>query len=181
MAIEHVDITDPDIHDIKDVASASDGQVPVCVSGASVWRYCPHSFLYYDDLGGSGTTISTPTTYTLINPTTTGDTDPKEFTHNSAGRLTYTGTSTMDFSINISLSIKHSSASAVDIYFQLHKNGGAVTGAQQVTSAASGNYENVGLNFHLSLAQNDYIELYCKTASGSVVIWAMNMFVKGDF
>jgi len=99
MATEHNVLTDPELHEPKGVAAASANQLYVADgAGSGSWRYMPHSSLYYDDIG-TGTTVGTPTTYTLIGPATTGDTDPHEFTHNSLGRLTYTGASAIDIQL----------------------------------------------------------------------------------
>lgn len=180
MAIEHVDITDPDIHEPKGVAAASASQVYVADgAGSGDWRYIPHSSCYYSNLG-TGTTITAPTSMTVVNPVTSGDTDPKEFTHNSAGRLTYTGSTTMDFNVNVSMTVKHSSASLVDIQVQLYKNGTtAVAGTLHATAALSGNYTHVTICGHLELTTNDYIEVFVLSASGNVIVHTFSMTVEG--
>jgi hypothetical protein len=176
---EHNTITDPNIHEPKGVASASSGQVYVADgAGSGDWRFIPHSALYYDNIG-TGTTITTPTSYTVINPVTTGDTNPHGFTHNGAGRLTYTGTETIDVNIDTSISFKHSTGTGQDCFFQAHKNGSPIAGAQGVVTADSANYQQITLTMHASIATNDYIEIYCKTATGSIVIHSFVLKVGG--
>lgn len=175
MPTEHKNITDPNIHEPKGVAAASDGQVYVADgAGSGDWRYIPHAQCYYSNIG-TGTTITTPTAYTLIGPATTGDAAPRNFTHNSLGRLTYTGTDTVDITVHSSISFKHSTGTGQDCFFQIHKNGSPVTGAEFVATADSANYQHVGMNAHLSLTTNDYIEVFCKVATGSIVVHALTL------
>jgi len=179
MAVEHNTLTDPELHEPKDVASASDGQFYIADgAGSGDWRYIPHSSLYYDDIG-TGTTIATPTSYTLIGPATTGDSVPHDFTHNSLGRLTYTGTSGIDVNLSGAISFKHSTGSGQDCFFQVHKNGTAVTGAQHVATADSANYQHVTLADHIEVVTNDYLEVFCKSASGNIVVHAFSMIAEG--
>lgn len=179
MTIQHSAIADPNIHEPKGVAAASSGQVYIANGlGSGAWRYLPHSHCYYDNIG-TGTTYTAPTAYTLVNPTTTADTAPHEFTHNSAGRLTYTGTTTLDVTVEAAITLKHSSASFVDTYFQIYKNGAGVTGCVGVTAALSGNYTHVTMRGHFSMATNDYVEVYTKSASGNVIVHAISLSVLG--
>lgn len=179
MATEHDAILDPEIHEPKGVAAASSGQFYIANgTGSGEWRYIPHSACYYDNIG-TGITITTPTAYTLIGPTTTGDTIPRDYTHNSLGRLTYTGTSNVDANVHVSISFKHSTGSGQDCFFQVHINGSPVSGAQHVASADSANYNHISLISHVDLATNDYLEVFCKTASGSVIIHAISITAEG--
>jgi len=179
MPIEHVNATDPDIHEPKGVAAAASGKIYIADgAGSGSWRYVPHSACYYDDIG-TGTTITTPTAYTLVGPATTADADPREFTHNSLGRLTYTGATTLDINAAASVTVKHSSATLVDVFFQFFKNGVAVTGAQHAMAALSGSYTHVSLTSHFEVATGDYIEVFTKTASGNVIIHAVSIDLHG--
>jgi len=180
MTVQHSAITEAQgIHEPKGVSTASSGQVYIADgAGSGDWRYLPHSHCYYDAIG-TGTTYTAPTAYTLINPTTAADSAPHAFTHNSAGRLTYTGTDTIDVTVEVSSTFKHSSATLVDIFFKLYKNGTGVTGTEAAMAALSGNYTHTTLRGHFSMATNDYVEVYCKTASGNVVIHAISLSALG--
>jgi len=179
MAVEHVNIADPEIHEPKGVAAASDGQVYVADGvGSGDWRFIPHSACYYDNIG-TGTTLTTPTAYTLIGPASTGDSLPRDFTHNSLSRLTYTGTDNIDANVHAAITFKHSSATAVDCFFQFHVNGVAVTGAQHASAGLSGTYQHVSLASHIDLTTNDYVEVFCKTASGDIVVHAISLIAEG--
>jgi hypothetical protein len=179
MAIEHVDITTGEIHEPKGASSASAGQIYIADGAASgSWRYIPHASCYYDNIG-TGTTITGPTTYTLIGPATTGDSLPRDFTHNSLCRLTYTGTTSIDANIDAIISFKHSTGSGQNCFFQIHKNGVAVAGAQQVVTADSANYQNASILSHIDLVTNDYVEVFCKTSTGNIIIHSITFKAGG--
>lgn len=176
--VSHSSLTASNLHEPKGAATASAGQVYISDgAGSGDWRYLPHASCYYANIG-TGTTYTTPTSYTLVNPTTTGDADPKGFTHNSAGRLTYTGTDTVDVTVTCTLTVKHS-GSATDCFFQLYKSGSGIAGAEVVEEVNSTNYSALTIVSHVSMATNQYVELYCKTASGNIIVHAMNICAMG--
>jgi hypothetical protein len=178
MATEHDSITDPEIHEPKGVSTASSGQFYLADGvGSGAWRYCPHSQCEYSNIG-TGTTITGPTAYTLIGPVTTGDSLPRDFTHNSLGRLTYTGATSLDLSVHASISFKHSTGSGQDCYFQVHKNG-SPAGTEMVASADSANYQHISINAHIDITTNDYIEIWCKVATGNIIVHAITIEVTG--
>ena len=180
MTIEHGDIADPYIHEPKGIAAALAGQVLIANgTGSGVWDYLSHGHLYYDNLG-TGVTITTPTAYTLIGPTTTGEADMTNFTTNNLGRLTYVNTRSAHISVFASITLKHSSGALVDVIFQVHKNGSPVVGAQQATAALSANYQHVTVCGHFSVVNNDYIEVFVKSASGNVIIHTMSLTALGQ-
>ena len=176
--VNHSSLTDPYLHEPKGVAAAASGEVYVANgAGSGAWRFLPHAFCYYTDVG-TGTTISTPISYTKVNPTTTGDPTQKDFTHTSPARLTYTGSTTIDANLFASITIKSSEASLQGIFFRFYKNG-SPHGVESVTAALSGNYTHVSIVDHLELATNDYVEVYTKTATGSVVVHSIAIDIKG--
>lgn len=177
--VEHVDIIDGERHEPKGADSANAGAVYVSDGAQSgSWRRIPHGALYYDDIG-TGTTLTTPTIYTLVGPATVGDADPREFTHNSLGRLTYTGDANIDMNAAASITFKHSSATLVDVFFQFHVNGVPVAGAQHASAALSGNYQHVSLTSHFPLVNGDYVEVFALTASGDVIVHAISVDLHG--
>ena len=176
--VAHASLSGADLHEPKGIASASAGMIYVGNGASSgAWRYIPHAFCYYTNIG-TGTTYTAPTSYTLVAPTTIGDATLRGFTHNSAGRLTYTGTDTIDVTITCTLTVKHSGA-AQDCFFQLYRSGSGVVGAEVVERVDSSNYSGLTIVSHTSLTTNQYIELYCKTASGNIIVHAMNVAVNG--
>lgn len=179
MATEHVDITDPELHEPKGASTASVGMVYVANgAGSGTWKLLSHASCSYSNIG-TGTTYTTPTIYTLINPTTTGDSAPIGFSHNSAGRLTYTGTASVDVTVTAYVTFKHSTGAGTDCYFALHKNGTLVTNGANVLTADSANYKSIPIVAHLSVVTNDYLELYCKTASGNIVVHSFVITAEG--
>lgn len=176
--VSHSSLTGAELHEPKGADSASSAQIYIADGlGSGDWRYLPHGFCTYSNIG-TGVTYTAPTAYTLINPTTTADPAPRDVTHNSANRLTYAGTVTLDFDLRAAITLKHSSASLVDVFFQFHKNGSPI-GTEGVTAALSGNYTHVSLLAHTSLVTGDYIEVYGKTASGNIVVHAVSMMIDG--
>ena len=180
MAVSHVNITDPNIHETKGIAAASDAMVLVANgAGSGTWRYRPHSSFYYTNIG-TGVTITGPTSYTKIAPATTGDAAPRLFTHSGTGRLTYTGTPSADVNINITMTIKHSTGAGIDCYFAVHKNGTLQPRMEVVRTANSGTYASVSICGHLeALATNDYLEVFCKCSAGNIVVHTLNVTVMG--
>lgn len=177
--VRHADLTGADLHEPKGADSAVEGSVYVSNgAGSGAWKLLSHAACYYANIG-TGVTYTAPTTYTLVNPTTTGDAAPIGFTHNGTGRLTYTGTSTVDVTYMSTITVKHSTGAGADCYFQLHKNGTPVTGAEVVVSADSANYHQISLLAHTSASTNDYFEIYCKVASGNIIVHAMNILMHG--
>lgn len=210
MAVEHVDITDPEIHEPKGASTATANQVYVADGAASgtwqkiknvnlhgvsatpganaiprtdgsggfTFKQVPHGAFYYTAIG-SGTTYTAPTSYTKIGPTTTGDADPQLVTHSGTGRLTYTGTDTVDVDISATICFKHSAGAGVDCYFQVHKDGSPLTGAEFPQVADSTGYQTVSIHAHTSVATNSYLEVWCKCSSGNIVVHALNVLLRG--
>jgi hypothetical protein len=73
---------------------------------------------------------------------------------------------------------KHSGA-AQDCFFQLYRSGSGVVGAEVVEEINNSNYSGLTIVSHTSLTTNQYIELYCKTSSGNIIVHAMNVAVNG--
>jgi len=161
------------------VATATAGQVYVADGAASGdWKVFAHASFYYAAIG-TGTTYTAPTAYTLIGPTTVLDAAPIAFSSNNTGRLTYTGVTTTDVSVTVSIAFKHSTGSGQDCYFQIYKNGAGVTGAEFPQAANSTNFTTHAFTAHFSMATNDYLEVYLKTSSGNVIVHAINLIAHG--
>lgn len=175
----HSALTGAELHEPKGAASASLGQLYFANGlGSGVWKKIVHGAWNYFAVG-TGTTFTTPTTYTLVNVASTGETNPSDVSHNNAGRLTYTGTPSVDGNMICTVCFKHSTGSGNDVYFAIYKNGVA-TGVEFVQAANSTNYTTVTFNAHFnSVATNDYFEVYVKTASGSVTIHSMSVTAHG--
>jgi hypothetical protein len=171
--VAHASLPEADLHECKGASTATVGQTIVASgSGTASFKYNnPHGAVYYSDVV-TGTTITYPSTYTKVNPTTTAVGLGVEFTETTTAKLTYTGTDTLDTRVLCNITFKQSVGAARDIYFKLYKNGVSVPGLEAAATATSAEFMNVQLSFDLPLATNDYLEVYCKNggASGDVVI-----------
>jgi hypothetical protein len=179
--IEHSTLGAGEIHEPKGITSASSGQVYVA-DGASSGEWIkanPMGGWRYTDIG-TGTTFTTPTSYTLMNVAST-TTHVSDFTHNSLGRLTYTGTPDRHCRAVVAFSFKHSSGGGNDCYFAIYKNGSILgtPNVEIVRSADSNTYDHTALHFDSTASTNDYFECYLKVTSGSITIHQAYMFMMG--
>lgn len=98
--------------------------------------------------------------------------DLSEFTHTSAGRITYTGTDTEKFLVNGTLTVSVDTA-AQTLELFLYKNGTVVTKCNQEDYFATASQDqSMGLDCIVELATNDYLEYYVDTTSGTVIVTA---------
>jgi hypothetical protein len=179
--VQHNTLTTTDLHEPKGISTANASEVYVCAGGGTgAWELLnPYGGWRYNNIG-TGTTYSTPTTYTLVNVAGT-TTMVQNFTHNSLGRLTYTGTDARHCHAVIDISFKHSTAGGADVYFAIYKKGSILgtPNAEVVVSADSSDYMRMALHFDDMMVQNDYYEVYTKCATGNVIIHAAYMFIMG--
>lgn len=178
--VEHVSITDPNIHEPKGVASATADRVYVSDgAGSGAWQLLnPYGGIIYNDVAGSGTTISGPTSYTLMN-VNTSDTNLSGFSNNNSGRLTYTGTENRHIHAVADFSVKHSTGSGQNVFFAVFKNGAQLGDFEAAGTTDSANFKRMVLHFDDMATTNDYYEIYCKTASGNVVVHSLYLFAMG--
>lgn len=78
----------------------------------------------------------------------------------SNGRLTYTGTLTINMAINCNLSGESGEAAQI-VQFRLAKNGTTIAGTNMTREFTTQNKDGcVGLNWLLEMSTNDYIEVF---------------------
>ena len=176
--VEHVDIPDGERHEPKGADAATAGQVYVADgSNSGNWRISnPYGGWRYSDIG-TGETFTTPTSYTLMDVAGT-TTNLKEFSHNSLGRLTYTGSEDTQVKVVCELSFAHSTGSGANCFFEWYKNGVAQS-SEMVVAADSTNYQHISLNFDDTLSEDDYVEVFIKTASGDITVHSAYMYAIG--
>ena len=179
MPAEHNTITDPELHEPKGVAAASANAVYLADGlGSGAWEHAaPHAGFYYSDIG-TGTTLTTPTAYTLVGPATTA-THVDDFTHNSLGRVTFTGASDRHVHMVCDIVFKHSTGGGQDCFFTIFKNGIEQTGADIVQSADSTDYQKIAMHWDDQASTNDYYEIYSKASTGSIIVHKYYVFVMG--
>ena len=175
--VEHSTLTTGELHEPKGIATANANTVYIADgAGSGSWRLRPNGHCSYDN--DSGSTFTTPTTYTLINVATTTSGTQREFSHNAAGRLTYTGAMTTGVIITSLVSYDNSAASA-ELKFQLHVNGSPV-GTQSRVSASAANTNNTTVCIlQANLNTNDYVELYATCSTGNLRVKALTIDVEG--
>lgn len=100
----------------------------------------------------------------------------ENFTY-SAGRLTYTGTATIECEVSIGLSFEFSVGNSV-LDFALYKNGVELPNVKLYRKVGSGgDIESSSRTGLVSLATNDYIELFSDSdANGQMIVTTANVF-----
>lgn len=206
-SVQHSAITDPNIHEPKGVAAAtvnkvyvssgtgsgtwqkisppqfagltSNGQagdtVTVDGSGNFVLTGTPHGQVHFYDLA-SPYTLTYPSSFTKLAPTTTAGGTPSNFTEANTARLTYTGTDSVPLSISYSVSLDQTSGASRDLVVAIYKNG-SVSNGHSVVTTTTGEKHNVSGVHTVTMATNDYIELYILNngGSGNIRLYAMQI------
>lgn len=177
---EHKNIADANLHEPKGVVSASANTVYLADGSSSGdWEHQnPRGFILYNDLSGSGTTISTPTSYTLVNAAASS-TSLKNFTTNSLGRLTYTGTSQRHLFGQAEIVFQHSLGGGEDIYFHIYKDGSALGSYEAAVNVVNRKFAQAVITFDDLASTNDYYEVYVKSATGNVTVYGFTMSALG--
>lgn len=89
------------------------------------------------------------------------------FTGTTGGRLTYTGTETQVCRVETSLSLAPVSGANQHISVYLAKNGTTIAGSRQIAHISNGAEMNMSLTWQLSLATNDYIEVFVQNGTAT--------------
>lgn len=94
------------------------------------------------------------------------------FTGTTDGRLTYTGAETQVCRVETSLSLDPVSGANQHISVYLAKNGTTIAGSRQMAHISHGAEMNISLTWQLSLATNDYIEVFVQngTATNNITV-----------
>lgn len=89
------------------------------------------------------------------------------FTISTSNRLTYTGVMTEEFHVTMSLGLTKSAGGSTTGSHHLYKNGSLVVGSTvNRTYANATDAGSVSVVAHVSLATNDFIELWIETSNG---------------
>lgn len=89
------------------------------------------------------------------------------FTASTGGKLTYTGTPTYVVGAVASVTLRPDSASNQTLTIQLAKNGTVISAAKITRIISFGATGNVSLNYNVSMATNDYLELYVSNGTST--------------
>ena len=119
----------------------------------------------------TATVIASTATPVLVAGTWTVDLSTNA-TCTTAGRITYTGTTTQILTINAALSLDPASGSNQNIQVYLYKNGSAIAGSRIESKINHGEHLAVPLVYQVSMATNDYIEIYVQnsTATNNITV-----------
>lgn len=104
-----------------------------------------------------------------------------QFDMPSNGRLRYTGTPTIMAHIACTLSYAVAAGSNQECRFVIYKNGVKVEESEIRNTLSSTASQSSAIHVALSLATNDYLELYCvnNTAANNLTATTVNLFALG--
>jgi hypothetical protein len=144
-------------------------------SGNFVFAGAPHGAVNFYNLA-SPYTLTYPSTFTKLAPTTTAGGVPAQFTEATTARLTYTGTDTVPVSITYSVSLDQTSGTNRDIVVAVAKNGTVVNGYSVLTVQSSQIHNTAG-TATINLATNDYVEIFAINtgATGNIRVYSLEM------
>ena len=119
----------------------------------------------------TATVIASTATPVLVAGTWTVDLSTNA-TCTTAGRITYTGATTQILTINAALSLDPASGSNQNIQVYLYKNGAAIAGSRIESKINNSEHLAVPLVYQISMATNDYIEIYVQnsTATNNITV-----------
>ena len=119
----------------------------------------------------TATVIASTATPVLVAGTWTVDLSTNA-TCTTAGRITYTGTTTQILTINAALSLDPASGANQNLQVYLYKNGSAIAGSRIEAKVSNGDHLAVPLVYQISMATNDYIEIYVQnsTATNNITV-----------
>lgn len=151
----------------------------VAVDGAGnfILASAPSGSVYFYNIS-TPYILTYPSTFTKAAPTTTGSGSSVLMTEGTNARLTYTGTATTSLDIVFTVSVDQASGSARDIEAAIYKNGSLVNGSNAIITTTSGEKHSITCHADVSVATNDYVELYMKNggASGDIRIYTFSLF-----
>ncbi len=131
---------------------------------------------YYTMTGNAtATTIASANVEYKVSGTTTSDGVTQKFT-NTSNRATYTGAITRLFKVTSTASL--TSGNNHQVGFYVAKNGTVIAASETyVTTSGAGRAENVTVQALVSLATNDYIEMFVENATSATDVTVTDLSV----
>jgi hypothetical protein len=125
----------------------------------------------YMQSNATATVIASTATPVLVAGTWTVDLSTNA-TCTTAGRITYTGTTTQVLTINAALSLDPAGGSNQNLQVYLYKNGSAIAGSRIESKVNTNEHAAVPLVYQISMATNDFIEIYVQnsTATNNITV-----------
>jgi hypothetical protein len=130
---------------------------------------------YFDFSSQSVTTVAQSNTWYKLNTTTTEGFKRNGLVHGN-NRVTYTGETTRVFKLEGIVSVESGNNNQIHVAFFKNDNLHPCS-EQEVTTSGSGRASNVAFQCLIELAQNDYIEVWTKNATGATNITLGNINV----
>lgn len=148
-------------------------QTLVTLSSGSValkWHNA-HGAIYFNNIP-SPFTVTYPSVYTKVSPTTTGSGVGKEFNELSTARLTYLGDTTRSCEVTAEINLTQSTGSDKDIRLAIYKNGTIVPASEVIETMITANRSVLVSTVRTQVVTNDYFEVFVKNdgASGDLVL-----------
>jgi hypothetical protein len=169
------------LHEPKGAATADANTVYVADgAGSGNWLQAPTGFLNYVT-AGPGTVITAPTFFKVVNVASLTHGTQRQYTHNNAGRLTYTGATTLSTKLFATL-VLQTAASNVDVAAQIFVNGIPAFPAQfmaEQTVSGSNGITTLPMVGYVDLSTNDYVEVFVQASSGDLEIFGLNILAEG--
>ena len=175
--VEHSTLTTGELHEPKGIATAQANTVYIADGlGSGSWRLKPNAYCEYSD--PVGTNFATPTSFTLLNGPSALKGIQREFSHNGAGRLTYTGASTIGVRIAFTVAYQHNVVAGI-ADFGIFKNGlpDSIFVSHKVSNA--GEVGHVTMVVQTEMSTNDYIEVYGQASAGDVLVENFGLSIEG--
>ncbi len=175
--VQHSTLSSSELHEPKGAATADANTVYIADgAGSGQWRLKPNGYCFYNN--GTGTTFTTPVTYTLCNVASGVSGLQREFSHNGAGRLTYTGSSQIGVALSATISHSHTGTNA-SLFFQFYINGVAVGPTSRVGTGGATVDRVTPLKHQDVLSTGDYVELYLRADSGDIIVKSFALDAEG--
>ena len=179
--VQHSTLTSAELHEPKGIATANANTVYVADgAGSGQWRQAPTGFLNYVS-SGTGTTLTAPSTFTLVNVASATHAAQRQYAHNGAGRLTYTGATTISTKIHATL-VLQTASSNVEVVSEIFVNGSPALPTQFVaeqTVQGSNGIVTLPMIGYVELSTNDYVEVFVQASTGNVEVFGLNILAEG--
>lgn len=140
-----------------------------------------HGFTYFINIG-SPSVITYPSVYTKVNPTTTAEGNPREFTEATTARLTYTGTPARHATVSAFVDLSQGSGADKDVRIAIYKNGTIIASSETILTTTTASKRQLRAMCTTPCVTNDYFEAYVKNdgASGDITVYALKLAVQAD-
>lgn len=160
------DIADPDPTFVSLVAGVG---ITVTTVGTTIEISNDLAAIYgqvYMQGNATATTITSTATPVKVAGTWTADIQTN-FTATTGGRLTYTGTETQVVRVSAVLTLSPVSGANQHISVYVAKGGSVIAGSRQEAHITNGADMVIPLTWQLSMATNDYIEIFVQNATST--------------